>query len=116
MKPKQKGPRIKLTRPVSISAIKKRNPGLLQYFAGRAPADYQNGVYLLPVVRIAVMGCIVNGIGEMTDADFGYVGGKPGHVHLYYKKDLVARDVPQAEAIDRLITLIKEKGLWKEQK
>jgi (E)-4-hydroxy-3-methylbut-2-enyl-diphosphate synthase len=65
-------------------------------------------------VRIAVMGCIVNGIGEMADADFGYVGGKPGHVHLYYKKDLVARDVPQAEAIDRLIALIKEKGLWTE--
>jgi (E)-4-hydroxy-3-methylbut-2-enyl-diphosphate synthase len=67
-------------------------------------------------VRIAVMGCIVNGIGEMADADFGYVGGKPGHIHLYYKRDLVARDVPEAEAIDRLIELIREKGMWTESK
>ncbi len=67
-------------------------------------------------VRIAVMGCIVNGIGEMADADFGYVGGKPGHIHLYWKKTLVARDVPEAEAIERLVALIKEKGLWTEMK
>lgn len=67
-------------------------------------------------VRIAVMGCIVNGIGEMADADFGYVGGRPGMINLFWKKDLVARDVPEAEAIDRLVELIKEKGLWIEPK
>ncbi len=66
-------------------------------------------------VRIAVMGCIVNGLGEMADADFGYVGGRPGHIHLYWKKELVARDVPEAEAIDRLIELIQSKGLWTEK-
>ncbi|MEI8103607.1 MAG: (E)-4-hydroxy-3-methylbut-2-enyl-diphosphate synthase [Candidatus Moraniibacteriota bacterium] len=67
-------------------------------------------------VRIAVMGCIVNGIGEMADADFGYVGGRPGMISLYWKKQLVARDVPEHEAIERLIALIKEKGLWVESK
>ena len=67
-------------------------------------------------VRIAVMGCIVNGIGEMADADFGYVGGKPGRIHLYWKKELVARDVPESEAIERLVSLIKEKGVWTESK
>lgn len=63
-------------------------------------------------VRIAIMGCIVNGLGEMADADFGYVGGKPGAINLYHKKELIKRDVPQAEAIDELIALIKEKDMW----
>lgn len=63
-------------------------------------------------VRIAIMGCIVNGLGEMADADFGYVGGAPDKVNLYYKKELVRRDVPQAEAVDALVALIKEKGMW----
>lgn len=63
-------------------------------------------------VRIAVMGCIVNGLGEMADADFGYVGGGPGQVSLYYKKELVRRGVSEAEAIDALENLIKEKGMW----
>lgn len=66
-------------------------------------------------LRIAVMGCIVNGLGEMADADFGYVGGKPGHINLFWKKELVRRDVPQAEAIEQLVELIKEKGMWKER-
>jgi (E)-4-hydroxy-3-methylbut-2-enyl-diphosphate synthase len=65
-------------------------------------------------VRIAIMGCIVNGLGEMADADFGYVGGAPDKINLYYKKELVRRDVPQAEAVDTLIGLIKEKGMWVE--
>ena len=63
-------------------------------------------------VRIAVMGCIVNGLGEMADADFGYVGGGVGQVSLYYKKELVRRGVSEAEAIDALENLIKEKGMW----
>jgi (E)-4-hydroxy-3-methylbut-2-enyl-diphosphate synthase len=66
-------------------------------------------------VRIAVMGCIVNGLGEMADADFGYVGGKPGMINLYHKKELVERDVPEAEAIDALVQLIKDKGKWVEK-
>lgn len=66
-------------------------------------------------VTIAVMGCIVNGLGEMGDADFGYVGGKPGMVNLYYKKDLMKRDVPAEKAVEELKNLIREKGKWREK-
>ncbi len=63
-------------------------------------------------LRIAVMGCIVNGPGEMADADFGYVGGAPGKINLYYGKKAVKFNIPQAEAVDRLIDLIHEYGRW----
>ncbi|MGF1657096.1 MAG: (E)-4-hydroxy-3-methylbut-2-enyl-diphosphate synthase [Verrucomicrobiales bacterium] len=63
-------------------------------------------------VRIAVMGCIVNGPGEMADADFGYVGGAPGKVNLYVGKKAVKFNIPEAEAVDRLVDLIKEHGKW----
>ncbi len=63
-------------------------------------------------VKIAVMGCIVNGPGEMADADFGYVGGSPGTVNLYVGKDVVERGVPTAAADERLIQLIKAHGKW----
>jgi (E)-4-hydroxy-3-methylbut-2-enyl-diphosphate synthase len=65
-------------------------------------------------VKIAVMGCIVNGPGEMADADFGYVGSGPGTVNLYVGKDCVARHVPSAEADQRLVDLIRERGRWVE--
>ncbi|KAL8426645.1 hypothetical protein Efla_005902 [Eimeria flavescens] len=68
----------------------------------------------LPGVKIAVMGCIVNGIGEMGDADFGYVGGAPGLVDLYVGKKLVRRGVKSAEACDALVDVIKAEGRWKE--
>jgi (E)-4-hydroxy-3-methylbut-2-enyl-diphosphate synthase len=58
------------------------------------------------------MGCIVNGPGEMADADFGYVGSGPGRVNLYVSKDLVVRNVPDATADDRLVELIRERGRW----
>jgi (E)-4-hydroxy-3-methylbut-2-enyl-diphosphate synthase len=70
----------------------------------------------LPGVKIAIMGCIVNGPGEMADADFGYVGSKPGKIDLYVGKECVQRDVDFADADDRLVDLIKEKGLWVEVK
>jgi (E)-4-hydroxy-3-methylbut-2-enyl-diphosphate synthase len=63
-------------------------------------------------VKIAIMGCIVNGPGEMADADFGYVGGAPGKVNLYVGKTPVKFHVPESEAVDRLIDLIKEHGKW----
>ncbi len=69
----------------------------------------------LPGVKIAVMGCIVNGPGEMADADFGYVGSSPGLVNLYVGKDIVERGVPQAEADDRLVALMKSRGAWRER-
>jgi (E)-4-hydroxy-3-methylbut-2-enyl-diphosphate synthase len=63
-------------------------------------------------VRIAVMGCIVNGPGEMADADFGYVGSGPGQVTLYIGKEIVARNLPEDQAPDRLVELIRERGRW----
>jgi len=63
-------------------------------------------------VKIAVMGCIVNGPGEMADADFGYVGGAPGKINLYINKTPVKFNIPEAEAVSRLIDLIKENGKW----
>ncbi len=63
-------------------------------------------------VKIAIMGCIVNGPGEMADADFGYVGGAPGKINLYVGKECVQYNIPQAEADQRLIDLIREHGKW----
>ena len=63
-------------------------------------------------VKIAIMGCIVNGPGEMADADFGYVGSGPGLVDLYVGKELVARRISDDCAADRLVALIREHGRW----
>jgi 1-hydroxy-2-methyl-2-(E)-butenyl 4-diphosphate synthase len=63
-------------------------------------------------VKIAIMGCIVNGPGEMADADFGYVGGAPGKVNLYVGKTAVKFNIPETEAVDRLQDLIREHGKW----
>ena len=65
-------------------------------------------------VKLAIMGCIVNGPGEMADADFGYVGCAPGKINLYVGKQCVQYNIPQAEADERLISLIKEHGKWVE--
>mmetsp|Transcript_2546 Transcript_2546/g.3822 ORF Transcript_2546/g.3822 Transcript_2546/m.3822 type:complete len:651 (-) Transcript_2546:32-1984(-) len=69
----------------------------------------------LPGVTVAVMGCIVNGPGEMADADFGYVGTIPGKIDLYYGKEVVRKSVPEEDAVDELVDLIKEYGMWKEK-
>ena len=74
----------------------------------KARTDHLSGV------KIAIMGCIVNGPGEMADADFGYVGSGVGQVTLYVGQDIVARAVPEAEATDRLVDLIREHGQWVE--
>jgi len=63
-------------------------------------------------VKIAIMGCIVNGPGEMADADFGYVGGAPGKVNLYVGKTAVKFNIPEVEAVDRLKDLIREHDKW----
>jgi len=65
-------------------------------------------------VKIAIMGCIVNGPGEMADADFGYVGGAPGKINLYVGKTPIKFNIPEAEAVDRLVDLIREHGKWTE--
>lgn len=65
-------------------------------------------------VKIAIMGCIVNGPGEMADADFGYVGGAPNKINLYVGKKPVKFNIPEVEAVDRLVDLIREHGKWVE--
>jgi len=65
-------------------------------------------------VKIAIMGCIVNGPGEMADADFGYVGGAPGKINLYVGKTPIKFNIPEAEAVERLVDLIREHGKWVE--
>jgi (E)-4-hydroxy-3-methylbut-2-enyl-diphosphate synthase len=65
-------------------------------------------------LRIGIMGCIVNGPGEMADADFGYVGGAPGKVNLYKGQACLERGVPTGEAVERLVELIRRHGAWVE--
>lgn len=69
----------------------------------------------LPGVKIAVMGCIVNGPGEMADADFGFVGSKTGMVELYAGKACVEKEIPFAQAEEKLVTLLKQHGRWIEK-
>jgi (E)-4-hydroxy-3-methylbut-2-enyl-diphosphate synthase len=78
-------------------------------------ADITAATGHLPGVTVAVMGCIVNGPGEMADADFGYVGTLPGKVDLYYGKEVVRKSIPNAEAVDALVDLIKDYGMWKDK-
>ena len=72
----------------------------------RSRTDHLKGV------KIAIMGCIVNGPGEMADADFGYVGGAPGKINLYVGKSPVRMNIPEAEAVESLVDLIREHGKW----
>jgi len=86
---------------------------------GRTLFDLQTTVALvkkhfshLKHLKIGVMGCIVNGPGEMADADYGYVGAEHGKISLYRRKELVEKNIPQAEAVEHLIQLIKDHGDW----
>lgn len=65
-------------------------------------------------VKIAIMGCIVNGPGEMADADYGFVGSGPGWISLYRGKEVIERGIPYPEALDKLIGIMKEDGVWVE--
>jgi len=76
----------------------------------RSRTDHLKGV------KIGIMGCIVNGPGEMADADYGYVGTGPGKITLYKEKEVVKRNVPSERAVDELIELIKDHGDWIEPK
>jgi (E)-4-hydroxy-3-methylbut-2-enyl-diphosphate synthase len=80
----------------------------LQQTTGRIKAATSH----LKGVKIAVMGCIVNGPGEMADADFGYVGGAPGKINLYVGRSAVKFNIPEEEAVERLVDLIREHGKW----
>jgi len=63
-------------------------------------------------IKIGIMGCIVNGPGEMADADYGYVGTGPGKINLYKEKEVIKRNVPEDKAVDELIELIRSNGDW----
>ena len=65
-------------------------------------------------IKIGIMGCIVNGPGEMADADYGYVGTGPGKITLYKEKEVVEKNVPEERAVDALIELIRSHGDWVE--
>jgi len=78
-------------------------------------ARIQEATGHLPGVTVAVMGCIVNGPGEMADADFGYVGTLPGKVDLYYGKEVVKKSIPNGDVVEALVDLIKEYDMWKEK-
>ena len=65
-------------------------------------------------LKIGVMGCVVNGPGEMADADYGYVGAAAGRISLYKGKQCIEKNIPEAEAIPRLVALIKANGDWVE--
>jgi (E)-4-hydroxy-3-methylbut-2-enyl-diphosphate synthase len=75
-------------------------------------AKIRSRTYHLKGVKIGIMGCIVNGPGEMADADYGYVGSGPGRITLYRGKEVVKRNVPTLKAVDELIGLIREDGIW----
>ena len=77
-------------------------------------AKIRAATHHLKGVKIAIMGCIVNGPGEMADADFGYVGSGPGKITLYKGKEVVKRNVPSETAVGELINLLKENDAWVE--
>ncbi len=77
-------------------------------------AKIRAATHHLKGVKIAIMGCIVNGPGEMADADFGYVGSGPGKITLYKSKDVMKKNVPSGIAVDELIKLLKDHGAWVE--
>jgi len=75
-------------------------------------AKIRSRTFHLKGIKIGIMGCIVNGPGEMADADYGYVGSGPGRITLYRGKEVVKRNVPSAKAVDELIEIIRSDGNW----
>jgi len=86
--------------------------GRTHYNIQEAAARIRKATGHLKGVKIAIMGCIVNGPGEMSDADFGYVGGAPNKINLYVGHTPVELNIPQEQAVERLIELIRRHGRW----
>ncbi|EKR65050.1 putative 4-hydroxy-3-methylbut-2-en-1-yl diphosphate synthase [Leptospira weilii str. 2006001853] len=105
------GTRLRLTKTEYISCP---SCGRTLFNLQETTARIKSRTGHLKGVKIAVMGCIVNGPGEMADADFGYVGAGPGKVHLYRGKEIVMKNVPSKVADEKLVELIKEQGLWQD--
>lgn len=89
--------------------------GRTLYDIEKALAEVKSKTSHLKGLKIAVMGCIVNGPGEMSDADYGYMGAGKGTVNLYKKQTLVCRNIPETEAVQALIQLIKDNGDWRDK-
>ena len=89
--------------------------GRTLYNIEQALADIKARTSHLKGLKIGVMGCIVNGPGEMADADYGYVGAGAGRISLYKGKECVERNIPQEEALEHLIALIKANGDWQDR-
>lgn len=101
------GVRISKTEYVSCPSC-----GRTHYNIQEAAARIRQATGHLKGVKIAIMGCIVNGPGEMSDADFGYVGGAPNKINLYVGHTPVVMNIPQEEAVQHLVQLIKDHGRW----
>ena len=101
--------RLRLTRAEFIACP---SCGRTQFDLQTTTARIRRRTEHLKGVKIAIMGCIVNGPGEMADADFGYVGSGPKKIDLYVGKERVAKSIHQDEAEDRLVALIREHGRW----
>ena len=86
--------------------------GRTLYNIQEATAIIKSRTSHLKGLKIAIMGCIVNGPGEMADADYGYVGSGPNNINLYKGKTVIAKGIPQVEAVEALINLIKDNGDW----
>ncbi|MCX7878028.1 MAG: flavodoxin-dependent (E)-4-hydroxy-3-methylbut-2-enyl-diphosphate synthase [Ignavibacteria bacterium] len=89
--------------------------GRTQFDLQKTTAMIKEKTSHLKGVKIAIMGCIVNGPGEMADADYGFVGSGPGWVSLYRGKEVIKRGIPYNDALDELISLMKDDGVWQEQ-
>jgi (E)-4-hydroxy-3-methylbut-2-enyl-diphosphate synthase len=89
--------------------------GRTHYDLHQAIHHVKNATQHMAGLKIAVMGCIVNGPGEMADADYGYVGAGNGTVNLYHGKICVANNIPEHRATEALVQLIKDNGDWKQQ-
>lgn len=103
------GARIRMSKTEFISCP---GCGRTYFDLEKAATAIKQRLLHLKGLKIGIMGCIVNGPGEMADADFGYVGSGKGRISLYVGKDCVEDNLPEAEAVDRLIELIRERGRW----
>ena len=104
--------RVRTTRPEYISCP---SCGRTLFDIQEVTAQIRARTAHLKGVKIAIMGCIVNGPGEMADADYGYVGAAPGRITLYRNREVVKKNIPADKAVEELIKLIKENGEWEEE-
>jgi (E)-4-hydroxy-3-methylbut-2-enyl-diphosphate synthase len=106
------GARIRISKTEFISCP---GCGRTYFDLEKATAAVKERTAHLKGLKIGIMGCIVNGPGEMADADFGYVGAGKNRISLYFGRECVEENISEHDAVDRLIVLIKERGKWVDQ-